>query len=193
MLGVQALQRLLERGQLEEVVLLLLARQLDVVNRTAVALVDFVLRLEVRAAWAVPTLVGALVHVPVLSHAREHLLDLRHVLGIGRADEEVVGRAEQRHERLEALGVAVGELLRLDAERVRGVGDRLAVLVGPRQEEHILAALAVMTRDRVGGDRRIRVPQVRGRVDVVDRRGYVEGHCRLQATSRLFGWARATA
>ncbi len=67
----------------------------------------------------------------------------------------------------------------LDAERVRGVGDRLAVLVGAGQEEHVLAALAVVARHHVGGDRRVGVAQVRGRVDVVDRRGHVEGH--LQA------------
>ncbi len=51
---------------------------------------------------------------------------------------------ELRGERAEALGVAVGELLRLDPERVRRVGDRLAVLVGPGQEEDVLAALAVV-------------------------------------------------
>ena len=186
-LGVQPFERLLEGGELEEVAVLLLARQLDMVDRAAVALVDFVIRLEVRAARAVPALVRALVHVPVLAHAREHLLDLRHVLGIGRADEEVVRRAELRHERLEALGVLVGELLRLDPERVRGVGDGLAVLVGARQEEHVLAALAVMTRERVDGDRRVRVPQMGGRVDVVDRGGDVVGHARPRLPAECDG------
>ncbi len=83
------------------------------------------------------------------------------MLRVGRADEEVVARLELRRQRLEALGVAVGQLLRLDAERVRGVGHRLAVLVGAGQEEHLLAALAVVARQHVGGDRRVRVPQVR--------------------------------
>ena len=86
--------------------------------------------------------------------------------------------SQLRRERLEALGVAVGELLRLDAERVRGVGDRLAVLVGARQEEHLLAALAVVAGHHVGGDRRVRVPEMGRRVDVVDRGGDVEGHAR---------------
>ena len=84
------------------------------------------------------------------------------MLGVGRADEEVVARAQLRRERLEALGVAVGELLRLDAERVRGVGDRLAVLVGAGQEEHLLAALAVVASHHVGGDRRVRVAEMWG-------------------------------
>ena len=53
-----------------------------------------------------------------------------------------------------------------------------AVLVGAREEEDVLAALAVMPHDDVGHDRRVRVADVRLRVDVVDRRGEVEalGH-----------------
>ena len=70
------------------------------------------------------------------------------------------------------------------ALRLGGVGDRLAVLVGAREEEDVLAALAVVARHDVGGDRRVRVPEVRRRVDVVDRRRDVEGgHCRGHATS----------
>ena len=69
-------------------------------------------------------------------------------------------------------------------ERVRRVGDRLAVLVGARQEEHLLAALAVVARHHVGGDRRVGVPQVRRRVDVVDRGGHVEGHAAPRLLSR---------
>ena len=147
-------------------------------DRAAVALVDLVLGLEVGAARAVPALVVPLVHEPVLAHPRQHLLHLRHVLRVGRADEEVVRRLDPRRERLEALGVAVRQLLGLDPERVRRVGDRLAVLVGAGQEEHLLAALAVMARHHVGGDRRVRVPQMRRRVDVVDRGGDVVAHSR---------------
>ena len=187
-LRVQRLQALLEGGQLEEVVVLLLARQLDVVNRAAVALVDLVVGLEVGAARAVPALVGALVHVPVLAHTRQHLLDDRFVLGVCRADEEVVGRRQLRRERFEALGVAIRQLLRLDAERVGRVRHRLAVLVRARQEEHLLAALAVVARHHVRGDRRVRVAEVRRRVDVVDGGGYVEGHavgCKLPGADEI--------
>ena len=106
------------------------------------------------------------------------------MLAVGGADEEVVRRAELRQQRLEALGVLIGQLLRLDAERVRRVGDRLAVLVGARQEEHILAALAVVTRHRVGGDRRVGMPKVWGRVDVVDRGSHVKGHAPSRLLSR---------
>ena len=83
---------------------------------------------------------------------------------------------ELRHQRLEALGVAVGQLLGLEPLRARGVGDRLAVLVGAGEEEHVLAALAHVAREHVGGDRRVRVAEVGLRVDVVDRGGDVEGH-----------------
>ncbi len=84
-------------------------------------------------------------------------------------------RPQPRRQRTEALRVAIRQLLGLDAQRVRRVGHRLPVLVGARQEEHLLPALAVVAREHVGGDRRVRVPEVGGRVDVVDRGGYVEG------------------
>ncbi len=80
-----------------------------------------------------------------------------------------------RHQRLEARGVAVGQLLRLDPLRVRGVGDRLAVLVGAGQEEDVLPALAHVPRDHVGSDLLVGVAEVRLAVDVSDRRGDEEG------------------
>jgi hypothetical protein len=174
-LGVEALERILEGGEAEEVVVLLLARELDVVDRAAVALLDLVLHLEVGAARAVPALVGAHVDVPVVVHPLEHLLYAGHVLGVARADEEVVRDVQARHERLEALRVAVGQLLGLEALRARRVGDRLSVLVRAGQEEHVVAALAVMAGHDVRRDRRVGVAQVGRRVDVVDRRRHVEG------------------
>ena len=108
--------------------------------------------------------------------ALEDLLHPDRVLLIGRADEEVVGGVQDRGQRLEFLGVPVGELAWLEPLRGGCVGDRLAVLVGPGQEEHVLAALAHVTRDHVGGDRRVRVSEVRLRVHVIDRGGDVEGH-----------------
>ena len=76
---------------------------------------------------------------------------------VGRADEEVVGELELAGQRLEARGVAVGELLRLDSLGARRVGDRLAVLVGAGEEEDVLAALAHVAREHVGGDRLVGV------------------------------------
>ena len=62
----------------------------------------------------------------------------------------------------------------------------------PVEEEHVLAALAVVARHHVGGDRRVRVPQMRGRVDVVDRRGDVEGALGGHGHRTLQGASRAT-
>ena len=81
-----------------------------------------------------------------------------------------------RHQRLEALGVVVGELLRIDVLRLRGIGHRLAVLVGPGEEEHVLAALAHVAGDHVGGDRLVRVAEMGHAVDIGDGGGDVEGH-----------------
>src|SRR5439155_22389748 len=172
----QALERLLERAQPEEPVLLVLARERDLVDEARGARARLGLGLEVRAARAVPALVRALVDVAVVLHAREDLLHAALVPLIGRADEEVVGDLEQGHERLEALRVAVGEPLRRDALPLGGQRHGLAVLVGARQEEHLLPALAHVAREDVAADRRVRVPEMRRGVDVVDRRGDVERH-----------------
>ena len=78
----------------------------------------------------------------------------------------------------EPLRVAVGELARLDALALGRLRDRLAVLVGAGQEEHVLAALAHVAGEDVGADRRVRVAEVGLGVDVVDRRGDVVAHGR---------------
>ena len=61
----------------------------------------------------------------------------------------------------------------VDAELLGRLRDRLAVLVGAGQKEHVLAPLAHVAGEDVGGDRRVRVTEVRLGVDVVDRRGDV--------------------
>ena len=53
-------------------------------------------------------------------------LDLGDVAGIGRADEEVVGDVDPRHQVEEALRVAIGQLLRRDPLLLGGERDRLA-------------------------------------------------------------------
>src|SRR5206468_1620576 len=130
----------------------------------------------VGATRAVPTGVGPLVDVAVLPDPGEDLLDAELVAGVRGPDEEVVGRVEAGRERPEAFGVAIGQLLGTHAELLGSHRDRLAVLVGPSQEEDLLPALAHVPGEDVRGDRRVRVAEVGRRVDVVDRRGYVEGH-----------------
>ena len=115
-------------------------------------------------------------------HALEHLLHDPLVLGVGSADEEVVGDLELGHERPEPRRVLIGERLGLHPLGERGVSDRLPVLVGAGEKEHILIALSHVARDDVGGDRLVRVPEVRDAVDVGDRGGDVEGHGALKAS-----------
>jgi hypothetical protein len=105
-----------------------------------------------------------------------HLLHALAVAGVGGADEEVVRGVDARHQLLEPLGVAVGQLLRAHPLPLGRLRDGLPVLVRPREEEHVLAALAHMPSDDVSADRRVRVTQMRSRVHVVDRGGDVEGH-----------------
>jgi hypothetical protein len=66
--------------------------------------------------------------------------------------------------------------------------DRLTVLVGAGEEEDLLAALAHVASEHVGRHRRVRVPEVRLGVDVVDRRGDVEvflAHDAADATDQM--------
>ena len=145
-------------------------------DRAGVVGAELGLGLEVRAAGAVPALVEALVDVPVVVDALHDLLDARLVARVGGADEEVVGGVDARHQVLEAARVAVGELARGDPLALGRLGDRLPVLVSAGEEEDLLPALAHVAGEDVGADRRVRVPEVRGGVDVVDRRRDVEGH-----------------
>ena len=173
---VELLELRLEGREAEEPVLLALAVERDAVDRAGVVRADLGVGLEVRAAGAVPALVHALVDVAVVVDALHDLLDALAVARVGGADEEVDRGVDARHQVLEARGVAIGELLRADALALGLLGDRLAVLVGAGEEEDLLAALAHVAGEDVGADRRVRVPEVGRGVDVVDRRGDVEGH-----------------
>ena len=82
--------------------------------------------------------------------------------------------AERRGQLLEADVVAVAQLARGDHPALGHLGHGLAVLVGAGEEEHVLAPLAHVAREHVSRDRRVRVPEVRRVVHVVDRRGEVE-------------------
>src|SRR5215210_878418 len=137
------------------------------------------LRLEVGAARAVPALVHPLVDVPVVIDALDDLLHPIHVPLVCGADEEVVGGVDLGRHLLEAGREAVAQLSRCDALGLRLLRDGLPVLVGSGQEEDLIAALAVVSGQDVGGDRRVGVPQMGLAVDVVDRRGDIEAHGRL--------------
>ena len=98
------------------------------------------------------------------------LLDEPLVPVVARADEEVVGDVEAGGERPPRLDDPVGVLLGLEALLGGDARDLRRVLVDAGEEERLTPALPLMARHDVRCDRRVRVPDVRGRVDVVDRR-----------------------
>ncbi len=133
-----------------------------------------VLRVERLARRAVPPAVRPLVDVTGLVDALEHRLHAGGVLRVGGADEEVVRQPERSPQLPEPGGDHVGVLLRGPPEGLRGARDLVAVLVGPGQEERVVAELAVVTGEDVGHDRGVRVTDVRLCVHVVDRGRDVE-------------------
>jgi len=106
------------------------------------------------------------------------------VLRAGRAHEALRRQAEREPLRAELLGHAVDERLRRELLLRRGLGDLLAVLVGPGDEEGILAGEPVVARERVGDRRGVGRAEVRRRVGIVDRRRQVEGAHRASDLSR---------
>ena len=137
---------------------------------------EFVLGLERLAADAVEAGVDVLVDVAVVVDPLEEVTNERLVALVGRADEEVVCGVDPPRQLAPALDDLVGELLR----RLPALGGHARnlrrMLVDARQEERLLAALAVMAREDIGRDRRVRVADVRRRVDVVDGCRHVEAH-----------------
>ena len=99
------------------------------------------------------------------------------VAGFGGADEVVVGDVQPSPRLGELRGDAVGELLRGEPGRLGSLLDLEAVLVGAGEELHLVAEEAVPAGDCVADDGRVGVPEVRLRVDVVDRCRHIEpGH-----------------
>ena len=167
----------LEGRQPEEPVALLDPLRLRVVLG-ALAVDEIGLGLERLAADAVQPGVHVLVDVPVVVQLLQEPLHEALVLLVARADEEVVRRIEALRELTpddrDLVGVLLRRqaLLRCDARHLRGV------LVDPGQEERFDATLALVAGQDVRRDRRVRMPDVRGRVHVVDRCGDVVAlHC----------------
>ena len=81
---------------------------------------------------------------------------------VARADEEVVGDASRRAgSARHALDDPVGVLLRREPLLRGDAGDLRRVLVDAGEEERLVAALAVVAREDVRRDRRVRMPDVR--------------------------------
>ena len=108
-------------------------------------------------------------------NVRQHPLDERHVVGIGRADEVVVAQPRGVPRRAEEGAHAIGMLARRDAGGGRRLRDLVAVLVGPGEDEGGPPAGAPEAREHVGDERDVGVTEVRLGVDVEQRRGEIDG------------------
>ncbi len=159
---------------LEEVVLLLDEGERGLVIG-ALAVHDLLLGVEALAAVAVPAAVLAEVDLARVVEALQDLLHHLLVPRLGGADEVVVGDAEAPPR----LPERPRDLVRVGLRRLAGLGrhlgDLLAVLVGAGEEVDAVAGQPAVAAHRVGHDGGARVPEMRARVDVVDRGREVEG------------------
>ena len=174
-LVVEREQPVLPRREPEEV-----ARLLDPFDRRAagrLAVDQLGLGVERFVAHRIPAGIGAEVDLVARDEFAPELLHRGLVARLGGADEVVVGKREQLAETAERLGNAVDELLRRLAGRGRRLFHLLAVLVGTGQEHHLAPVEPHETRQRVAGQRGVRVADMRLVVDVINRRGDVEAFC----------------
>ena len=132
---------------------------------------ELALGVERLVAHRVPPLVLAEVDVAAVEQLAPQRLRRRRVPALGRPDELVAREVVHGEQRAEGVGDAVGERLRRLARRLRRLLHLLAVLVRPRQEEHVVAVEPLEARDHVARQRGVRVADVRLAVHVVDRRG----------------------
>ena len=142
----------------------------------ALAVDELVLGLERLAADAVEPRVDVFVDVAVVVDPLQELADEGLVALVARADEEVRLGVQARREVAPDLGDLVDVVLRVEALALSDPPDLRRVLVDAGEEERLLAALAMMPREDVRRDRRVRVADVGLVVHVVDRRGHVEAH-----------------
>ncbi len=169
-------QLVLVRREAEEPVRLLdPLRRHEVVRAQAVGS-ELLFSLERLAADAVEARVDVLVDVAVVVDPLQEVADELLVPVVARADEEVDLGVEPLWELTPRHGDPVGVLLRGEPLLLRDAPDLRRVLVYAREEERVRAALTVEADENVANRGRVRMPDVRRRVDVVDRRREVEAH-----------------
>ena len=93
---------------------------------------------------------------------------------ICRSDERIMRNVQTFPELLKLRSELVTVDLRIDSGLGRGLLDFLTMLVEPCEEKHVTSAEAPIARQHVCGDRRIRMPDMRDVIDVVDGSGDVE-------------------
>ena len=125
-------------------------------------------------AYRIPAGIAVEINIAIVGHALPDRLAGLFVARLGGADEIVVRAAERRDHGAKNIRVAVGQRLRRNAFLFGRLLHLQPVLVGTGQEKHVLAVEPVKTRQRVGGDHRIGVADMRLAVRVEDRRCQVE-------------------
>jgi hypothetical protein len=167
----------LVRGEAVEVVLLLDPLGWDPV--LGAQPVDEVgLALELLAADAVQARIDVLVDVPLVVDPLQELLDEPLVALVGRADEEVVLGIYLPRKLAPVLDDVVDVRLRIETLLPGDALDLPGRLVRAGQQDGLVAPLAMVSHERNARDRRVGVPDVRRRIDVVDGCPEVEPHRR---------------
>src|SRR5439155_2304454 len=115
-------------------------------------------------------LVVLLVEVTRRSDAPPDRLHPSGMSWLGGANKVIDRKVQQPDQIPELRGILIHERRHTLACRRRGRGVLLTVLVGAGQKPHLEAAEAVETRQHIGNDLLVRVPDVRAGVDVVDGR-----------------------
>ncbi len=169
-LEVEPAQPILVARQQKVVVLFFEPHRLGAVHR-AVTVDEVALVVEALAGRTVEAAVGALLDVAGGPQLLDEALHEGLVLGIGRANEEIVRGVHPRGHLAKLRGEGVDVLARGQPALLGRLGDLVAVFVGAGQKEDIVAEPAMVAGQDVGGDRGVGVPEVRVGVDVIDRRG----------------------
>ncbi len=166
LLGVELDQLLFEARELEVIVLFVNGFCRASAIRTRGAGPDRIhVKLVVNAVLAS---VRALVDVSVVANFTPQSLHAL-LVALGRcANEIVVGEAEALPACTESFGDLIGKLLRSFAGCLRRSLDLLSVLIGACQEPGVVAQHAMPASDRIAGNRRVGVSNVRTRIHVVD-------------------------
>ena len=167
----ERLELRLVRAQPEVVVLLRGAHERTAADR---ALVLELLRAGVGdvllLAFVVPADELAEIDVARREQPRHERLHLRLVARLGRADEIIVREVERPEQLAELSGVLVCERLRRHAAVLRALLHLSAMLVGAGQEEHIPSVEPHRPRPDVAERGRVRTPDMRAVVHVIDGR-----------------------
>ena len=161
-------------AHLEEVVALRETFDRPVTFR-AQALHDITFGPEAFVKGAVPAAVVGLINQLLVIEGLQIALHDGLVLGIGRANEAVVGDVELFPEMLELRRQPVAVTHGVRAGLFRGLLHLLPMLVQAREKKHVVAREAPVPRRHIGGDGRIGMSDVRDVVDVVNGGGDVKG------------------